>query len=408
MAFQKGIYQLQGFFQHYTWGGKQFISSITGFDNVEKRPLAEYWLGAHPLGVARVIDGNKNIGLDKLIESDPAKYLGKQVADQFGRLPYLLKILDVSDMLSIQVHPSKTAAEKEFERESLQGIPLDSPKRNYKDDNHKPELMVALGEFWLLHGFKPEDKLLEMLSHVDELKPLSQRFEKDGYRGLYKNVMEMDQAEVNKMLQPLLDRVIPLYNTNVLERSSADFWAARAALTFSVSGDIDRGIFSIYLFNLVHLKRGEAIFQDAGVPHAYLEGQNVEIMANSDNVLRGGLTNKNIDVPELLKHVKCEPTIPNILTGENINEHEKVYRTPAPDFELSVAQLKENEEVFRLADTTEILLLTAGRAIISNGNETELAIGTPAAVVFAGVNEKIVSRATDTTVFRASVPIQKR
>jgi len=218
----------------------------------------------------------------------------------------------------------------------------------------------------------------------------------------------MNQAEVNRMLRPLLDRVIPLYNANELERSSEDFWAARAALTFSASGDIDRGIFSIYLFNLVHLKRGEAIFQDAGVPHAYLEGQNIEIMANSDNVLRGGLTNKNIDVPELLKHVKCEPTMPNILAGENINEYEKVYRTPAPDFELSIARLKENEEVFCVADTTGIFLLTAGRAIISNGNKTELAIGKPAAVVFAGVNERIVSQAADTTVFRASVPIQKR
>ncbi len=129
----------------------------------------------------------------------------------------------------------------------------------------------------------------------------------------------MPQDEVNKHLQSLLDRIIPLYNTGKLKRSQEDFWAARAAQTFSQGKNIDRGIFSVYLFNLVGLQKGQAIFQDAGVPHAYLEGQNIEIMASSDNVLRGGLTTKHIDVKELLKHVKCEPTNPNILNGGKVN-----------------------------------------------------------------------------------------
>src|SRR5690606_10034604 len=113
-----------------------------------------------------------------------------------------------------------------------------------------------------------------------------------------------------------------------------DFWAARAALTFEENGNIDRGIFSIYLFNLVRLKNGEAIFQDAGVPHAYLEGWNVEIMASSDNVLRGGLTSKHIDVKELLKHVKCEATEVKVIMGD-LKGKERIYETPAPDFALT-------------------------------------------------------------------------
>src|SRR5204863_6271059 len=128
----------------------------------------------------------------------------------------------------------------------------------------------------------------------------------------------------------------PIYNKGDHDKDDEDYWAAKAALTFSRNENIDRGIFSIYFFNLVHLKRGEGIFQDAGVPHAYLEGKNVELMANSDNVLRGGLTSKHIDVKELLKHVKCEPTYVNILYGEKINGIEKVYKTPTPDFQISL------------------------------------------------------------------------
>ncbi|MEJ0103964.1 MAG: hypothetical protein WDO19_15980 [Bacteroidota bacterium] len=123
---------------------------------------------------------------------------------------------------------------------------------------------------------------------------------------MYKHVMEMPQDEVNEILQPLIDRIVPLYNEGRLTRYKEDFWAARAAVTFNQGDNIDRGIFSVYLFNLVNVKKGDAIFQDTGVPHAYLEGQNAEIMSNSDNVLRGGLTKKHIDVAELLRHVKCE------------------------------------------------------------------------------------------------------
>jgi mannose-6-phosphate isomerase len=405
MELQKGIYRLEGFFQPYAWGGKHFISTIARLPEGYKGPVAEYWLGAHPLGVSKIKDDGNSIALDKVINSNPANYLGKQVTRSFGRLPYLLKILDVSSMLSIQVHPTKAAAEKEFAKENQQGIPPDSPRRNYKDDNHKPELMVALGDFWLLHGFKPEQEMRSVLSRVAELNVLQQLFDKDSYKGLYKTIMEMPQAEVNSILQPLLDRILPLYRDNKLQKDQEDFWAARAAETFPSPTGIDRGIFSVYLFNLVKLKKGEAVFQDAGLPHAYLEGQNVEIMANSDNVLRGGLTSKHVDVPELLKHVKCGPTIPRILPGEERNPHEKVYSTTAPDFELSVYELDEDDSVSFRADTTEILLLTAGKAMIKEGPVLET--GDPAAVVFGETVADIVSLAPGTIVFKASVPVHK-
>jgi mannose-6-phosphate isomerase len=217
--------------------------------------------------------------------------------------------------------------------------------------------------------------------------------------------MEMPQVEVNSLLQPLLDRILPLYQQNKLQKDEEDFWAARAALTFPSAAGIDRGIFSVYLFNLVKLKKGEAVFQDAGLPHAYLEGQNVEIMANSDNVLRGGLTSKHIDVKELLKHVVCGPTIPNILPGEKRGQYEKVYKTTAPDFELSVFTLDKNDTVSFSADTAGVLLLTAGKVIIKK--DLVLEAGNPAAIILSGAEGDMVAQASQTTVFKASVPVNK-
>lgn len=401
----KRLFYLEGVPQYYAWGGQSLIPSLVPSARSGDKPVAEYWLGAHQTAPSLVIDAEKS-ALDQLVASDADKILGKPVAKKFGRLPYLLKLLDVKDMLSIQVHPSKKEAEKEFAGENTAGIPMNAPNRNYKDDNHKPELMVALSDFWLLHGFKSKEKLIQTLQIVPQLNFLIPTFESSGYEGLYKLVMSMPQQEVNNVLQPLLDRVIPLYNAEKLNKEQEDFWAARAAITFGNKQDsIDRGIFSIYFFNLLHLKKGEAIFQDAGVPHAYLEGQNVEIMANSDNVLRGGLTNKHIDVNELLKHVKFEATKVTIQAGKKIHEEELLFETAAPDFQLSVFNLNKKDQISFTAATAEILLLTEGSVQLTDGlNELLLEKGHPAAINFSG--GKVQGTALQNAVlFRASVPV---
>jgi len=398
------IGQLTGTVKHYDWGGTFFIPSLLDIANTDKKPFAEYWLGVHPQADCEVLmhDGSHRMLRDFFMTSSPAA-LGDYVARRFGTIPYLLKALDVKDMLSIQVHPSKMDAVKDFAAENAKGIALEAPQRNYKDDNHKPELMVAMGDFWLLHGFKPEKEMKRVLAAVPELKALLPVFEQSGYKGLYKKVMELPPEEVNLQLQPLLDRIIPLYKEGKLSRSQEDYWAAKAALTFSQPGKTDRGIFSVYLFNLVELHRGEAIFQDAGVPHAYLEGQNVEIMASSDNVLRGGLTNKHIDVKELLKHVRCEPTYPNILKGEK-HGNGLVYKTPAPDFELSSFRLHDGDSVSLVPQTAEILLLVDGRVTISHKeNSVLLKKGQPSAIMLPGDEVKIT--ATEPAwLFKAGVP----
>ncbi len=379
-----GIYPLKGVVKHYDWGGTRFIPHLIGEENKENRPFAEYWMGVHPMGsaVLHTAQGEKTL------------------EEYSGQLGFLIKVLDVKDMLSIQVHPDRVAAAEGFVRENQAGIPLDAPGRNYRDDNHKPELMVALSDFWLLHGFKPVEEMAYTLLNVVELRELLPVFNESGYSGLYRHVMEMPQGEVDRILQPLIENISAIYTDGEPDRYDEDFWAARAAATFNKSGSYDRGIFSIYLFNLVHLKKGEGIFQGPGVPHAYLEGQNVEIMASSDNVLRGGLTSKHIDVNELLKHVKCEACYPDILSGEEMNREQLYYKTPAKDFRLEKIELEEHKVLQLRAGSSEILLLTEGELRLDKEGPV-LKYGQPAAAVIAGTTYTITGLAPVSTLFRA-------
>ncbi len=399
-----GISQLNGTVKYYDWGGAEFIPDLLDVKNVEKRPFAEYWLGVHPQASCKIIlPGEDARLLTEYIAADAKTLLGDFVYGKFGTIPYLLKALDVNDMLSIQVHPSKEAAEKDFALENKTGIPLDSPLRNYKDNNHKPELMVAMGDFWLLHGFRPEKEIQDILNKVEELSFLLPVFIREGYGGLYKTVMELPQEEVNTILQPLVDRIVPLYKEGKLDKNQPDYWAAKGTLTFSLPGKIDRGLFSVYLFNLLHLTKGQAIFQDAGIPHAYLYGHNVEIMASSDNVLRGGLTTKHIDVKELLRHTKCAATTYKIIEGEK-KDNQVVYKTPAPDFELSAITLSKGQQFSYTASTAEVFLLIDGKVTISDKKgQVKLQKGNPSAIVFAGDKIELTGD-EDSLLYKATVP----
>jgi mannose-6-phosphate isomerase len=402
MVTKPSVYPLKGKVQHYAWGGYDYIPSLLQESNVNRQPYAEYWLGAHPLHSATLQAGEQSVSLVQLIQEQPTEVLGQSVEQQFGSLPYLLKVLDVKQMLSIQVHPDKASAGVAFEAENSAGVPINAFNRNYKDTNHKPELMVALSDFWLLHGFKPENQLEEVLSSEPDFDFLLEEFEQKGYEGLYKKVMTMEQQEVNAVLKPVMNRILPLYRNGELQKKHEDFWAARAVETFCKDDNYDRGIFSIYFFNLLHLQKGEGIYQPAGMPHAYLEGQNVEIMANSDNVLRAGLTDKHIDIDELMKHVRFEATHPNILRPV-INETETVYKSPAAEFELSRYQLKKGAEQQWQATGPEILLLLNGKLQIASG-ETSLTIKKGEAA-FAVAGAAVACKPLEESiVFRAVVP----
>ncbi|MFT3948397.1 MAG: mannose-6-phosphate isomerase, class I [Agriterribacter sp.] len=398
------MFKLKGKVQHYAWGGYSYLPQLLGVDNTAYKPFAEYWMGAHTSSPSLIEwGGNKTTPLNELIQEDKTKWLGDTVAKTFGSLPYLFKVLDVKDMLSIQVHPSKAEAEKGFARENEAGIPITAPHRNYKDDNHKPEVMVALSEFWLLHGFKETTLLRQTLNEVPGFNTLLPIFDKEDYFGLYKYVMELPQTEVDNMLAPLLKRSEAAYKANQLSKADPAYWACK---TLPDSDDkysnIDRGIFSIYFFNILQLHPGQAIFQGAGVPHAYLEGQNIELMSNSDNVLRGGLTPKHIDVPELLKHTLFEGVVANIMDGEKRGV-ETIYYCPVPDFIASKIELVRDEKYTHTAFSIEIVLVTEGEATITGGNQTIHLLQGEAAVAGASENYTIAT-GTSVVLYKAGVP----
>lgn len=366
MDVKERILKLEGKVQHYAWGGYNYIPQLLGQENRDGKPYAEYWMGAHPSASSQVSVNGQNISLNQLITNDPATFITPEVFDKFGELPYLFKILDVKDMLSIQVHPSKEEAVKGFEAEEAAGIPINAPHRNYKDKNHKPEVMVALSEFWLLHGFKQEQDLKDTLSSIPEFNYLVPVFEQQGYYGLYKEVMELPQQEVDQLLLPLVQK--ELSKKDKLQKSKPGYWVNKLFKDGQELKNLDKGIFSIYFFNIVQVQPGEAVFQGAGIPHAYLEGQNVELMANSDNVLRGGLTPKHIDVPELLKHTTFEGVQPNILQGDEVNDYEKNYPCPVADFGISSIQLKAGQEYNGQGSSPEIYIIIDGSVHLDPGD----------------------------------------
>jgi mannose-6-phosphate isomerase len=396
------IYKLKGKVQHYAWGGKDFIPQLIHFYNIENKPCAEYWMGAHPSASATIVVNEKEVLLKDYIQQNASEVLTEKVYQQFGELPYLYKILDVHDMLSIQVHPSKEEAAKGFEREEKEGVAITASYRNYKDKNHKPEVMIALGEFWLLHGFMDLKKIEQRLLEVKELNVLLPLFKAEGLKALYQFLMEMEVKDSDSILQPLLEREIAHKKNGLLNKSMPGWWASKLFNEGDVIQNIDKGVFSIYLFNIVGLQYGEGIFQAAGVPHAYLEGQNVELMANSDNVLRGGLTPKHIDVPELLKHTIFKPITPHILSGEIIGNYEKKYPCPVPDFAISKITLDAGNTYSALSTSPEIIIAIKGGCVV-NSHETNMPIKTGEAFFVLPQNHYSITASGHCELYKAYV-----
>lgn len=401
MESKERIFKLKGVVQHYAWGGSVFIPDLLGLTPDLSKPAAEYWMGTHVSAPSEIYQTDCWVKLNELISSNPSDALQSSVVEKFGELPYLFKVLDVKDMLSIQVHPTKTNAEIGYDAENKAGIPLNAPHRNYKDRNHKPEVMVALSDFWLLHGFKSKQALEDTLQHTQELTVLLPLFRKEGIKGLYQFVMEMDQVDVDNLLAPLVKRALRFKREGSITRNSPCWWAAKLYEETGMPEHIDRGIFSIFFFNIVQVNPGEAVFQKAGVPHAYLEGQNIELMANSDNVLRGGLTPKHVDVPELMKHTLFEEVVPQVMKGVPLMPGELNYPCPVPDFGISKISLKQGMEYQSETYSLEIFIVTAGSVLLNQ--QMVLKKGESAAIL---AKTKYSLLATgQTTVFKAFVPM---
>jgi mannose-6-phosphate isomerase len=365
--------------QHYEWGGTELLPALLGVANPERRPFAELWYGAHPKAPATAETPSGEEPLDRLIATAPLHWLGGECVRRFGSaLPFLLKVLDARRMLSIQVHPAADQAREGYERENAMGIPIHAPHRNYRDRHAKPEVHAVLGDFWMLHGFRPLEQIAAWFEATPEARSLMPDFPARArscgsdaearralLRELYTHIMHLPQERVDELLDSLLERI---EKGPPPARDSPDFWALRAAVEFPLPGGRrDRGIFSIFLLNLVRLKRGQGTFQPAGVLHAYLEGATVELMANSDNVLRGGLTPKHVDVAELLRIVRFDeaPCVP--MDGIPCGEGEVMYPAPVEEFALSRIGLDAGHAVQREARGPEILLAMQAAVSLSAG-----------------------------------------
>jgi mannose-6-phosphate isomerase len=359
-------YKLQGIHRHYDWGGSSFIPSLMGVENASQVPFAEYWMGAHVSAPATIQTETGEQLLDQFIRTNPIELLGTKTNELFGALPYLFKVLDVAKMLSIQVHPSKQNAVIGFEREEAAGISLDAFDRNYKDQNHKPEVMVALSDFWLLHGFLAPELLEKRLKEYFYFNPLMDHFRGVDFQGLYSFFMQLSLEDSDRILKPLMMDAIASVKRGEVDKSHPHWWANKYFNGVMPETGIDKGIFSIYILNIVHVSKYEGVFQGAGLLHAYLEGQNIELMANSDNVLRGGLTPKHVDIKELIEHVKFIPTYPNILKGDLMNAFETVYPCPVPDFGLSKIAISQGKTYTVSTKSLEMVLVTEGELKIDN------------------------------------------
>ena len=359
-------YKLLGKHRHYDWGGKTFLPNLMGVENVNHLPYAEYWMGAHASAASTIqtLEGEQNLA--QLINDQPTQWLGKEVASTYKTLPYLYKILDVQEMLSIQVHPSKENAVIGYKAEEEKGIAIDALNRNYKDQNHKPELMVALSDFWLLHGFLAPAILEERLNSNSNLKPLVNEFKGGDYQNLYRYFMQLPMAASDAVLKPLLEEAAEAVARGTVAKNNPMFWANKYYKDGIPSKNIDKGIFSIYILNIVNIPKNQGIFQGAGILHAYLEGQNIELMANSDNVLRGGLTPKHVDVNELIQHVNFIPTYPSILEAKKLNDQETYYPCPVSDFGLTNIRLNAGESYTISTYSLELLLVMEGEVEIDH------------------------------------------
>lgn len=420
---QPDVLPLTGTVRHYEWGGYHFIPDLLGEANPDNEPCAELWIGAHPSAPSEARLDGVTMALDALQEAAPEALLGPEACRRFqNRLPYLFKVLDARQMLSIQAHPTKEQAEEGYRRENEAGVSPSDPKRNYKDDNHKPEVHVVLTDFWMLHGFRPLHEIVAIADPEDPnaagelhallapvydsaIAPALQDASREGdaLRAIYERAMTMPQEEADAILNPLIAR---LEREQPTDKGRPHYWARRAAQEFPMpDGHRDRGLFSVYLLNLIALKPGQGTYQPAGCLHAYLEGVNMELMANSDNVLRGGLTPKHVDVPELMRILNFSSGRPEILTGDAKSETETVYRTPATEFELSRIALDAGARHGQAAGHgPDALIVLEGKARIASEGQSMLVRRGEIVFVPDSVGYSIEAEDGPATLYRSATP----
>ncbi len=393
------LYRLDNPVQNYAWGSFEALATLRGAATPSPRPEAELWMGAHPLAPSRA--GNDARPLPELIAADPTTMLGAGIASEFGRLPFLLKLLAAREPLSLQAHPSEEQARLGHAREEAAGVPLAAPTRSYKDPHHKPELIAALTPFSALVGFRDTHatarlfRALRIPALAHTVEALADAAPDTALRELFELVTH---SALDFRRELALATLAACRNPPA---EAADFtrelaWGARIGELYPG----DAGIVLALALNLVVLAPGEALYLPAGNLHAYLEGTGVEIMASSDNVLRGGLTPKHVDAPELLRVLDFRPGPVTLVSTERRGGITR-YVTPAREFDLS--RVEPAGGTVHVAPVTgpEITVVTEGTVVLRRGSENVALRSGESVFVPAAGGDYDVSGAG--TLFRARV-----
>ena len=336
----QSFYEMTNVIQEFAWGSKTSFNQLFDIDNPNNLPQAEIWMGSHPNGCSNVLMDGVQVRLSELIDSDKDRFLSTVINRDFGELPYLFKVLAADSALSVQVHPNKTEAEEGFHREELAQIPISAAYRNYRDTNHKPELVYALTSYQAMNGFRSISEIITLFSEIDQpqLKTMLNRLIvnplPEGLRDFFVELLSLKSEEKNSAVEQLL--------LTAREKSHEELFSLIITLSEQYPGDI--GLFTPLILNVLTLEPGEAMYLDARTPHAYLSGTGLEIMANSDNVLRAGLTPKHIDVTELALCTLFEEKPVETLKLTPIQNGECItFPVPVPDFKFSVYSAPLNE-----------------------------------------------------------------
>ncbi len=400
----KHIEKLTNKIQNYAWGSHTAIPELMNKESVSDVPQAELWLGAHPKASSEIIINGKHKTIIKIIEESPNDILGKKTAAKFNnRLPYLFKILAAAKPLSIQAHPNKAMAVKGYDQENKNRIPIDAHNRNYKDNNHKPELICALTPFWALNGFRKIKDIIRLLEQINykglngyNVLKKEQNFQ--AFKHFFNELMIMQPVLQKNIIEQAVKNAENLSNDNIIFE-----WIVKLNNEYP----LDVGVLSPILLNLIYLKPEQAMFLQAGTLHAYLGGTCIELMANSDNVLRGGLTPKHVDVPELLKNLDFNTQDVKIILPEESNiKYEKIYKTDADEFILSVIILKNGDRYASpIKRSAEIIICTNGKGEISEEQlEKKILIQKGESVIIPAVVKKYYING-NATLYKAGVPI---
>ncbi|GAA0919857.1 mannose-6-phosphate isomerase, class I [Pseudonocardia zijingensis] len=389
----------------YAWGSRTVIPEMLGQEVPSPHPQAEMWLGAHPADSSQLVhpDGGRTSLLDAL-GADPKLLLGPERSERWdSTLPFLLKVLAADEPLSLQAHPSLEQAREGFAREEAAGIARDAANRNYKDANHKPELICAITELDALVGFRDPTATVRLLRAigVPELNGhaelLAAQPDADGLRALFTTWITLPQAVLDTLVPALQDGCVKLAGDDG-EFSTE----ARTVLELSERYPGDAGVLAALLLNRVSIDPGDALYLPAGNLHAYLSGAGIEIMANSDNVLRGGLTPKHVDVPELLRVLDFRSTPPPIVEGKPDGDWVR-YDTPAEEFLLRRLDGTSGTTVPVPGGGPRILLCTVGGARVRTaGAELEVGRGASLWLSAADTDATAEPLAEGTQLFLAS------